>query len=146
MDGVRFSTAEQAMMYKKALLFDDAEIADAILTATDPGKQKPLGRQVRGFNEQVWCEHREGIVRSINYAKFAQNKGLRRKLFQTGDKALVEASPLDVIWGIGLDKATAIETPSDLWPGKNLLGQIVTQVKEQLAQEFPDEVASIAPV
>ncbi len=144
LDGDHYNTAEQAMMVAKARLFDDKEVAAQILTATDPGKQKALGRKVRGFNEATWDAQKVDIVHRINMAKFRQNKGLRRKLFQTGTRLLVEASPVDTIWGIGLDATAARETPPDLWPGQNLLGRIVTQVRDTLAADFPDEAAAVA--
>lgn len=92
----------------------------------------------------MWDAHKEEIVRRANLAKFEQNKGLRRKLFQTGDRLLVEASPLDTIWGIGLDEANARATPPEQWPGQNLLGKIVTEVREQLKATYPEEAASVA--
>jgi len=143
LDGVDFLTAEQAMMYLKALLFHDEKTGNLILAATDPGKQKALGRQVSGFDEGVWDEHKYAIVKRSNLAKFSQNKGLRRKLFQTGKKMLVEASPVDVIWGIGLDEREAAMIAPEFWPGQNLLGKIMTEVRDQLMQEFPDEAAII---
>lgn len=143
LEDVTFNTAEQAMMYFKAVLFKDDEIAKQILAADDPGKQKALGRRVRNFDSATWDAHREDIVLRANRAKFGQNKGLRRKLFQTGYKLLVEASPLDTIWGIGLDEANARITPPEQWPGQNLLGKIVTQVREELRAEYPDEAAFV---
>ncbi|MEM7744428.1 MAG: NADAR family protein [Pseudomonadota bacterium] len=141
LDGIAFNTAEQAMMYFKAKLFGDAEVAQEVLATDDARKQKALGRKVRGFDGSIWDQHKQGIVLRVNRAKFGQNKGLRRKLFQTGEKMLVEASPLDTIWGIGLDAENARLTPPDLWPGQNLLGKILTRVREELRAEFPDEVA-----
>lgn len=143
MDGVHFTSAEQAMMYAKALLFSDQKTAEKILLAAEPGAQKALGRQVQGFAEAVWDDNKVEIVRRINLCKFGQNKGLRRKLFQTGNSALVEASPLDLIWGIGLDAETAAATPSTEWPGRNLLGQVLTDVREALRADFPDEAEAV---
>ena len=137
MDGCTFVTAEQAMMYHKAMLFGDTEPADQILDAVEPGKQKALGRRVRNFSEAIWDENKFEIVYRINLEKFRQNKGLRRKLFQTADRKLVEASPLDTIWGIGLEASVADATPPDQWPGQNLLGQILTEVRDALRQTFP---------
>lgn len=139
LDGVEFQTAEQAMMHAKALLFGDHATANRILGATDPGKQKALGREVSGFDDAIWDAAKEEIVYRINFAKFDQNKGLRRKLFQTGFAALVEASPVDTIWGIGLDASAAQETDPELWPGQNLLGNILTRVREDLKQRYPNE-------
>ena len=143
LDGLQFNTAEQAMMYYKAKLFGDDEIAQQVLGTRDPRKQKALGRQVKGFDGVKWDAHKEEIVRRANRAKFAQNKGLRRKLFQTGRKMLVEASPIDMIWGIGLDAENARKTPPNQWPGQNLLGKIITEVREELRVKYPEEVASV---
>ena len=146
LDGVQFNTAEQAMMYFKAKTFHDHDIAEAILATSDARKQKALGRKVTGFDNAVWDQHKEEIVLNANRAKFGQNKGLRRKLFQTGDRLLVEASPLDLIWGIGLDADDARATPPDQWPGQNLLGKIVTQVREELRIQYPEEALACASV
>lgn len=144
LDGLSFACAEQAMMHAKALLFGDAGVAEQILAAKEPGKQKALGREVKGFDETVWDAHKETIVTRINLEKFRQNKGLRRKLFQTLPLPMVEASPLDIIWGIGLNADQARVTPPDDWPGQNLLGRILTGVRDQLATEYPEEAAQIA--
>ena len=144
LDGDRFNTAEQAMMVGKARVFGDESMARKILTTRDARKQKALGRQVRGFDYAVWDAAKVDIVRRANLAKFSQNRGLRRKLFETGHRLLVEASPLDAIWGIGLDEATARETDPQLWPGQNLLGQILTEVREILRLEFQEVAISVA--
>lgn len=130
-------------MYRKAQVFGDLEIAAKILETPDPGRQKALGRQVRGFDARIWDAQKTEIVRQINLAKFSQNKGLRRKLFQTGDTVLVEASPMDTIWGIGLDAKRAANMPAAEWPGQNRLGQILTEVRETLKARFPDEAHSV---
>lgn len=143
LDGDEFNTAEQAMMVGKARVFGDRLVAAKILATRDARKQKALGRQVRGFDNAVWDQHKVDIVRRANLAKFRQNKGLRRKLFQTGDRVLVEASPLDAIWGIGLDAEAARQTPPDAWPGQNLLGKVLTEVREVLRAEFADEAALV---
>jgi ribA/ribD-fused uncharacterized protein len=79
----------------------------------------------------------------VNLAKYEQCKGLRRKLLQTGQKGLVEASPMDTIWGIGLDEA-AREMPRALWPGQNLLGQVLMEVRAEMVARFPDEAAAVS--
>lgn len=145
LDGHDYKTAEQAMMHGKARMFGDAATARKIMAAADPGKQKALGREVRGFDQNCWDAAKADLVTRINLAKFGQNKGLRRKLFQTGDLRLVEASPLDTIWGIGLDADAARKLSPDEWPGLNLLGRILTEVRETLAQMHPDEAAACAP-
>lgn len=144
LDGCRFVTAEQAMMYSKAVLFEDLETAALILQENDPGRQKALGRRVKGFTEAMWEENKCGIVYRVNFEKFLQNKGLRRKLFQTGERVLVEASPVDVIGGVGLEASVADVTPESEWPGQNLLGRIITRVRNELKVMFPDEAEQVA--
>lgn len=139
-----FCCAEQYMMYAKAKLFADCTAQEHILKASDPAKQKALGNTVKNFSEIIWRQHREEIVFTGNYNKFSQNKGLRRKLFQTGNAVLVEASPMDTIWGIGLSEQDAKKTNPSNWPGQNLLGRILTKVRERLRDEFGSEVQSIS--
>ncbi|MFO1138198.1 MAG: NADAR family protein [Paracoccus sp. (in: a-proteobacteria)] len=143
--GHDYNTAEQAMMHGKALLFGDETTAREIMEADDPARQKALGRGVRGFDQPHWDREKIALVTRINLAKFGQNRGLRRKLFQTGGQQLVEASPHDLIWGIGLDAKTASQTPPDAWPGQNLLGKVLTEVRETLSWLHPEEAAACAP-
>jgi ribA/ribD-fused uncharacterized protein len=100
--GNTFGCAEQFMMHGKAVLFGDAEIAAKILAADQPRTHKALGRQVRNFDDAMWKREREAIVMAGNRAKFTQNPELRDKLLATRGTTLVEASPHDRIWGIGL--------------------------------------------
>ena len=92
---IEYPTAEHYMMAEKARLFGNADLMKAMLDTTDPGKVKALGREVQGFNEAIWREHRFSIVVQGNLAKFSQNHQLERFLVGTGDRVLVEASPYD---------------------------------------------------
>jgi len=129
---VQFTHAEQCMMYSKALLFGDREAANSILAATTPREQQAFGRSVRGFDESIWALFREGIVFQTNYARFSQNEDQRELLFTTRGTTLVEASPHDLVWGIGLvaDDPRALDRAK--WRGLNLLGQALTRVREVL--------------
>ena len=131
-DGTLYHTAEQYMMAEKALLFGDAEIRDKILQSRHPKQAKDLGRMVKGFHEEVWVERRSDIVRRGNLAKFSQNENLRNFLIQTKDRVLVEASPVDRIWGVGLAADDVrIENPLN-WRGLNLLGFALMEVRDEL--------------
>jgi ribA/ribD-fused uncharacterized protein len=121
-DGVTFASAEHYMMYAKARLFGDAPVADRILAARHPAKAKALGRQVHGFDESVWAANRFDIVVAASVAKFGQNDDLRAFLLGTGKRVLVEASPLDRVWGIGLAADDERARSPDRWKGLNLLG------------------------
>ncbi|MCT9093340.1 NADAR family protein [Streptomyces sp. ASQP_92] len=131
-DGVEYATAEHWMMASKARLFGDAEAERAALTAANPALAKKAGRLVRGFDDAVWRRERYGIVLAGSLHKFGQDEALRRYLLATGDRVLVEASPLDRIWGIGLAAdAPEAEDPSR-WRGLNLLGFALTEARERL--------------
>ncbi len=128
----RFTCAEQYMMYGKAQLFGDAEMAARILEARTPKEHKALGRKVRGFEGAVWERERERIVYEGNHAKFTQNEPLRAALLATKGTLLVEASPLDRIWGVGLsEEDPRIQDPAQ-WRGQNLLGKVLTRLREDL--------------
>lgn len=130
--GIEYNSCEQYMMHQKALLFDDHIIADLIMQEKNPKEQKKYGRQIRNFDKAIWDKNCLAIVFEGNLAKFSQNPELKAEMLSTGNKIFVEASPLDHIWGIGLDEhAENVDDPS-YWLGLNLLGQALTLVKNQL--------------
>lgn len=127
-----YTTAEQYMMAHKALLFEDNECMEAILVAENPQEVKALGRAVKNFDEGIWNEYKAEIVFRGNLLKFSQNPELGAFLQSTGEKVIIEASPIDRIWGIGL----AADNPDALipknWQGENLLGFILMDVRAAL--------------
>ena len=133
-NGTEFSSAEQYMMYKKALLFGDKEIAQKIINSDDPAEVKALGRKVKNYSESKWNEYKYKIVVRGNKLKFSQNKKLLKRLLETGNKLLVEASPYDKIWGIGLTAIDACKIPQNKWPGQNLLGLALGEVRDSFAK------------
>ena len=140
LNGYVYSMAEQGMMHGKALLFGDEETAAQILSTNDPREIKQLGRQVRGFDEKEWEKSRETIVYRNSMAKFTQNEGMKDVLLATKGAVLVEASPYDRIWGIGLLESDAKRISPSKWNGLNLLGKILTNVREDIAaMEASDE-------
>ena len=132
-EGVSFGCAEQYMMYGKAQLFGDAAVAAEILAVDHPRAHKALGRQVKPFDDRTWRLNREAIVRAGNRAKFTQNAELRAQLLATRGTTLVEASPYDRIWGIGLDAKDPRAADPAKWKGQNLLGKILTALRDELA-------------
>ncbi|MEM6930512.1 MAG: NADAR family protein [Myxococcota bacterium] len=131
-DGDAYPTAEHFMMAEKARLFSDREALEAILDCTDPGKAKALGRRVRGFDEAAWRAARFDIVVRGNLAKFGQDDALRTYLLETGDRVLVEASPRDRIWGIGMGARNPDARHPAAWRGTNLLGFALMVVRDRL--------------
>lgn len=134
-DTVKFTCAEQYMMYQKAILFGDCVMANKISKEKDPGKIKSLGRKVHGFTDEVWNAYCLQIVKQGNIAKFSQNKKLKETLFSTYPKILVEASPVDAIWGIGLVHDDERAWDEETWEGKNYLGYVLTEVRDELMEE-----------
>ena len=121
-DGLTYSTAEHWMMARKARLFGDAEAERRVLAADHPALAKKAGRQVRGFDDAIWARERFGIVVEGSVHKFTAHADLREFLLGTGERVLVEASPVDRIWGIGLAADDAAAADPERWRGPNLLG------------------------
>ena len=134
-DGVTYSCAEQFMMAEKARLFGDAVVCAKILASRDPREHKALGRQVAGFDRAVWERACLDIVVRGNLAKFRQNPAMRAALLATGDKLLVEATPFDKIWGVGLRADDPRIHDRANWRGQNLLGEALMRVRAELSAE-----------
>ncbi len=132
--GFHYPTAEHYMMHHKALLFEDHEVAEQILVAPNPDKAKKLGRKVRRFNQHVWEGQRLQIVTEASVAKFSADPELFSYLLGTGERVLVEASPQDKIWGIGMDEKEAEGLHPRAWRGHNLLGFALMIARKQLCK------------
>ncbi len=131
-DGVTYGCAEQFMMAEKARLFADEATRAKILATTSPREHKALGRTVQGFEQALWEARCLEIVVQGNLAKFRQNPAMWAALDATGDKLLVEASPLDKVWGVGLRADDARVHDRATWRGQNLLGEALMRVRTEL--------------
>ncbi|MBO5524148.1 MAG: NADAR family protein [Roseburia sp.] len=131
-DGVKFSSMEQYMMYKKAQLFQDDERMSGIMATCDVAEIKSLGRKVQGFDDDIWNENKYRIVKEGIKQKFVQNEELLEKLLSTGDEILAECAVRDTIWGIGLSMGDNRRTDKKQWKGKNLLGKALMEVRDEL--------------
>lgn len=134
-DDFRYFCVEQYMMAQKAKLFHDSVRYTAILRANSPKDCKALGKQVTPFDAKVWDAVKYDIVKTGNKAKFEQNPDLMNLLLSTGDRIMAEASPKDKIWGIALDAETAKHINPEAWPGQNLLGKILMELKAEYRKE-----------
>ena len=126
----QFHTSEQYMMYHKALLMGDNEIAEETLAAKTPGEAKALDRKVRNFQQKIWNEHCDRVVEEGNFLKFGQDERLEGILLGTGEKEIVETSPNDKFWGVGWNSEQALDH-IDEW-GENKLGKALMRVRERL--------------
>ena len=134
-DGVAYATAEHFMMAEKARLFGDAETLAEILAVEHPNAAKKLGRKVRDFDDGKWLAARWNIVVRGNHAKFSQHADLADFLINTGDRIIVEASPYDSIWGVGLAVSDPRVEQPECWRGLNLLGFALMDVRGKLRGE-----------
>lgn len=129
---LKYCCAEQYMMAKKAKLFGDRQTFLKIMKSDSPKEIQELGRKISNFDQQLWDAHKQLIVYQGNILKFSQNEDLRNLLMSTKGKILVEASPIDKIWGIGLGENESEEILCDPknWRGLNLLGFTLTALRD----------------
>jgi predicted NAD-dependent protein-ADP-ribosyltransferase YbiA (DUF1768 family) len=158
---IKFNCSEQYMMYHKAKLFNDHEIADKILNTNFDGdisninflnekdkedwkevtkKQKELGRAVKGFDVDIWNDNCMNIVEQGLYLKFSQNKDLQSLLLSTKDTIIVEAAISDKIWGVGLSENDPLILDENNWLGLNKLGIALTNTREKIKQELTESL------
>ncbi len=133
-EGVRYNCSEQYMMHMKALMFDDTEVADLIMVTFSPYKQKQLGREVRNFDKAHWDLHCEEIMVPGLVAKFTQDEFCKATMLATGKTILVEASPTDTIWGVGLAESDPRILDETQWRGLNRLGNVLMVTREIIEQ------------
>lgn len=126
---------EQSMMCGKADLFEPSMV-EVILNTKNPSDIKKKGREIKNFNDKVWNEKCRDIVTKGCYLKFSQNPQLKNYLLSTGNRLIVEASPYDKIWGIGLTAVNAKNVKMDLWPGKNYLGECLMKAREMVEKDM----------
>lgn len=138
-EGMKFNRAEQFMMFCKAVLFEDYSTAKKIMSEDHPGVQKKLGRGVKGFDIPTWAKVARELVYVGNYCKFSQNRDHKNALVKTAGTTLVEASPYDKIWGIGLAEGDPKTKNRKTWDGKNWLGEVVTKVRDDMAAHKKNE-------
>ena len=129
-DGIQYSSMEQYMMYQKSILFHDNEIAEQILSTSNVGKIKTLGRSVKNYEDKVWNGLRQIIVFQGLIEKFRQNDDLKAKLLDTQEDILAECAVQDKIWGIGLSMKDDRRFDMEEWQGQNLLGFTLMKVRE----------------
>lgn len=137
-DGVTYNCAEQYMMHQKAVVFKDSAMEAKIMATSKPVEQKRFGRKVQNFDKDVWARKAQEAVKRANMAKFSQNEDLLKKLLATHPRTLVEASPRDRLWGIGMGASNPKARDRKQWRGRNLLGQILTDVREELREGEKD--------
>jgi ribA/ribD-fused uncharacterized protein len=145
-DGVQFTSTEQFFHYQKAHLFKDQSSMAKILATKDPKKQKQLGRKVKNYEEKVWSDKCYMIMKRGLYAKFKQNPVLKERLLSISNARFVEASPYDKKWGIGIQADHPNAATPSKWPGTNLLGKALTEVRDMLKETQSDNETQASKV
>jgi len=143
--GVQYNCAEQYMMYQKAVYFGDMEVARRILREQQPQVQKRIAKDVRNFDETEWNKVSRDYVKKGSWLKYSQNPNLRRELFATAYTVLVEASHDDFRWGIGSVKDDPMSWRRQTWRGENWLGNILTEVRDELMAEMGPDLGALSP-
>jgi ribA/ribD-fused uncharacterized protein len=139
-NGIEFNCCEQFMMFFKALVCGDLESAVLILLELFPKEQKALGRKVKNFDEEKWNkEVSMAVVYIGNYLKFSTDRKFWDYIVNDPSKEIVEASPVDRIWGIGLNISKPQAWHKNSWRGENRLGECLTDVRAILKLDIGEE-------
>ncbi len=131
-DDVEYLTAEHYMMAEKARLFNDGETLQSIIKSRTPREAKALGRKVHNYDSEEWANVAFDVVVKGNRAKFLQNAALGEWLRSTVSNVLVEASPSDRIWGVGLGRSDPKALNPQHWRGSNQLGFALMKVRDTI--------------
>lgn len=131
--GYDLQFSEQGFMLEKANLFDLSKV-EAIARAIQPDKAKALGRAVQNYDDAVWSSVRYDKMVEVLRAKFKEPL-MRNILLRTGDRVIVEASPYDRVWGVGLGMEDARILDEKNWRGQNLLGKALMDIRAELKGE-----------
>ena len=131
-NGKKFNTNEQYMMYRKAIEFNDLESAENIIKELEPKQQKIYGRNVKNFDDEKWNLVADKYVFEANYAKFSQHRDLKERLLATGDKLIAECGTYDKRWANGLSIEDALKISPENWIGENRLGKAIMNVRNIL--------------
>ena len=134
-EGIKFPTVEHYFQWSKAKMFGDAASQEKILKTASPKSVKAIGKKVTPFKPEEWDEKKDSVMRVAVKAKFAQHPDLLTKLRETGNRPLAEADPRSKYWGIGTSADTSKAKDPSRWPGKNVLGKILEEVRSELKED-----------
>ena len=136
---ISFKTSEHALMALKAVEFGDTVALKRIIEAKYPGDARRIGRHIKGYNNDTWSRVRYDRMKQCLVAKYTQNEYYKNELLKTGDKVLVDASPTDKIWGVGVGIGDRALYSESTWNGQNLLGRCLMEVRSEIAKCNYDE-------
>ena len=131
-EGITFPTVEHYFQWSKAKQFGDADAQAKILKTPSAKSVKAYGKKVKNFDQEVWTEASERVMRTGLKAKFMQHPELLKKLRETGTRPLAEADPRRKFWGIGTSADTSKANDPTKWPGKNVMGKLLDEIRTEL--------------
>lgn len=140
LDGIRFSSMEQYIMYNKCVEFGDTDSVKAVMATDVPAEQQKIARKAFGYNDKIWAGRRQLVALKGLMAKFSQNEDLKTKLLDTGDAYLVECAYQDVIWACGIRLNENERFDASNWRGTNILGFALMEVRDRLRKQFGQNV------
>lgn len=127
--GMSWRSGEHAYQASKACDEDNASML-CVKMARSPGVAKKLGRLINVRTD--WEEIKYDVMRSVVRAKFSDTE-LARKLIATGKEELVEGN----YWG---DKTWGCVLENGEWEGRNMLGNILMEVRDELRKSSEQNV------
>jgi ribA/ribD-fused uncharacterized protein len=133
-DGITFATVEHYVQWSKAKMFGDAGAQTKIMKTASAKSVKTLGNKIQNVKEEEWEAKRDEIMRIALRAKFTQHPDLRALLLSTGDRPIGEADARDKYWSIGTGPDTAKAKDPAKWPGKNMLGKLLMELRTELRE------------
>lgn len=89
-----------------------------------------------GSKKPVWDKICRNVVKRGVHAKFAQNPTMLEVLLSTGNALLAECAGRDTIWGIGINLHDDSWHYVRNWRGKNCLGIILMELREEFRAEI----------
>lgn len=135
-EGITYNCPEQYMMYQKAVLFKDEDAAEKILHEEKPHNHQKIGRIVKNYSQNIWDNVKFDVIVAGNMARFREDELGRNFLFESDPLILVEASPTDLVYGVGLGENDPLILDENNWRGQNLLGKALMKVRTELKKEY----------
>lgn len=128
-------SVEQLYMFRKAYFFADHSTCKKILEAPDALATKRLGSSIDGFISAIWTIPKVDVMKECLVRKFTDSEQKERLMqcLMESPTILVEASPSDLVWGIGFSKEDGPYISRDDWgEGENMLGRLLMGLKQYI--------------
>ena len=135
-ENVEYQSVEQFFTAEKARTFGNNITVNKIMDSNSPSEMKFFGKNTKGFSQSIWDAKASTVMLAGLRSKFHQNKNLQRKLLDTQQKHLAEASKNDKVWGIGMSITDPNAFDREKWQGKNQLGNLLMKVRDEIGRNI----------